>query len=175
MDITNFRIGIFDTNVLLEALLINYLRFQENKAIRIRLENFIKDWNIIKYRNNYYKFLDNIKIIITSTHAVAELQGLIRSRNIFYGELEGNFWDVSVDYLRNKNLEEHLIKLLTISYKEDYKPFIREIGFIDTGLIDLAIEQRLTIVTNDKRTLFKHARELNIQVILLNETLHSIE
>jgi hypothetical protein len=175
MDITNFRKGIFDTNVLLESLLINYLRFQENKGIRNRLETFIIDWNITKYRNNYSKFLDNIRTIITSSHAIAELSGLIKSRKIFYGEMDGNFWDVSVNYLRNKNLEEHLIKLLTISTNADYRPFIREIGFIDTGLIDLATEQQLTIVTNDKRTLFKYARELNIQVILLNETLHSIE
>lgn len=152
------KIAVIDTCVLLDALVINYLRITDNKTLKKKWETDIFG-NNEKYFKKYLDFLEKINTFVTSSQVIGELQGFANSRLGIRKGLHSSFWKESIIYLKNKKINEQLIDLVTISQIKDYSEFIYEIGYIDTGLIELAKKEKLPIITNDEKTLIARSNQ----------------
>ena len=75
--------------------------------------------------------------------------------------------------MRNKKLDEYGINLLDFSKEENYVIPFYEIGYIDAELIKTSEEKRLPIISTDKRTLQKYARDKDVDVLILQDLLYS--
>ncbi len=146
------KIAIIDTCVLLDALMINFLKTETNINRIEKWENIIYN-NNVKYKRNYPKFLDNIKSFVTTSQVIGELQGLANSRLELEKVRKSEFWKSSSDFLRQKNLDEQLIEMLSVTENADYSKNVFDIGYVDIGLIELAKSKSMKIVTNDEKTL----------------------
>jgi rRNA-processing protein FCF1 len=159
----NMNRAVIDTCVLYDALIINYLRYNTDKQKHA-------DWNLELYQGkkelekNYPIFLSEIKIFITTSHVIGELQRHILNTLHINDKNFKSFWEVSIDYLKNKNLDVLLISLLDISIKSKFNKLILDIGYVDTGLIELAQMNNLKIVTNDIKTLTIRANNVGVKV-----------
>jgi rRNA-processing protein FCF1 len=165
MKINNVRKAVIDTSVLFESLLINYTQVKNNKDKIIHFGNNIFGLNNI-YKKNYIDFLDKIECFVTTSHAIGELQGLISSRIKLDGLLKKRFWEISVSYLKEKKISEQLIELISFSDSKYYSNFIYDIGYVDTGLIELAKKEKMAIITQDVETLANFARAQGIEVFV---------
>jgi rRNA-processing protein FCF1 len=79
--------------------------------------------------------------------------------------LKVTFWQNSINYLREKNLNEKFIELLMMERKDEFCEFINKIGYIDSGIIDLALQSRLPVITQDKE-LAALLRKLKLEVFI---------
>lgn len=170
MKIEDFRKVVVDTCFIVDVLPLNYLIKQNNKSDSITnlLPNDLR-YNP-KFRKNYLELLNTIEIFITSSHSIGELQ------RHFYNisrDLKKRFWDISFEYLKSKKLDEKLIQLLSLSQNEDYNKIIYDIGYVDTGLIELALKEKSIIITNDFNTLERNARIRGIDVFTSNILKHN--
>ncbi|MFH1049862.1 MAG: hypothetical protein V1779_02905 [bacterium] len=161
---------MIDTSIMYDALLINYSFTNKKNDSISNFANYIFDNNKI-YKKNYIEFLENIGRFITTSHAIGELQGLINSRTKIHDNLKSSFWKISISYLRKKQIDETLIRILPLSDINSYTNFIYKIGYIDTGLIELAKKENIPIVTQDFKTLASIARSQGIQVFVPEESL----
>jgi rRNA-processing protein FCF1 len=157
-----FKRAILDTCVLFDALMIEYIRLNRNTNLVKKWEQTIYKGNFI-YKENYTKFLDNIKYIITTSHVIGELQGLVNSSKFgIENKLRTSFWESSISYLRYKNLDERFIELLVLCDNQNNFKNMYDIGYVDTGLIELARKEKLPIITNDYHTLILRANQFTI-------------
>ncbi len=146
--------------------MINFVRTQENINLASKWEHIIFG-NNAGYKKNYIEFLSSIKTFVTTSQVIGELQGLVNSKLDLQKASKSIFWKSSAGYLKFKNLEEELIKIITTTFNPMHERYVFDIGFIDTGLIELAKSSNLPIVTNDERTLGTRAREsFGINIII---------
>ncbi len=155
-----FKKAIIDSCVLIDALMINYIRISTNSILNKKWEHILYETNNLS-KKNYNDFLENIKTFVTTSHVIGELNGLVNNRLDLKDSLKVSFWANSVSYLKFKNLDEKLIQLFSISENISYNKFIFQIGIVDTGLIELAKDEDLTIITKDSRTLVARAKEFS--------------
>lgn len=151
--------AIIDTCILLDALIINFIKTEitdENDPRRRELELMVFDNDAI-YEKKYRAFLEEITTFVTSSQAIGELQGLSNSRLKLKDKKKIIFWRISAKFLELKNLDEHLIKLLATTANPQNSNYVFDIGFVDASLIDLARETKLPIITNDAKTLAARA------------------
>jgi predicted nucleic acid-binding protein len=146
----NREAAVFDTSVLLDLLMINYLNVNKNPALNKKWESLLFGKNST-FKLNYNYFANKFTGIITTSQAIGELQGLVNSRIRFQNRIEDSFWENSIIFLREKKLDEQLVKLVSTFNK---KPeLVNKFGYVDTGLIELAQKVNLPIITNDRKTL----------------------
>ncbi|MBM2814247.1 MAG: hypothetical protein HW421_1009 [Ignavibacteria bacterium] len=171
MNLFNLRKAVIDTSVLLDALLISYYNLKEGHDSIIQ---YVKQLYLGKeiFLKNYTEFLEGIECFITTSHAIGELQGLFSTRIGIEGDLKRNFWEKSVSYLKTKKINELLIELALISENKTYIKFIFDIGYIDTGLIELAKKENLPIITDDVRTLSNFAYGQAIELFVPEQFLN---
>ncbi len=91
-------------------------------------------------------------------------------------ELEGkkltSFWQKSIEFLKQKRLDEKLITILEMVESQNNTNRIFEIGIVDSGLIELAKCEQLPIITNDVKTLRVRADEVYpLEIIIPSEYL----
>jgi rRNA-processing protein FCF1 len=116
-----------------------------------RLFDYLKSFN---RQRVFLQLFDHIGTILTTSHVIAELQGLQRLK----GELARGFWLCGMEWLRKKNLDERLLlRLLDMDEKKQLKESVCAIGPTDTGLIDLARREGCVLLTDDRRTLAPYA------------------
>lgn len=163
--------AVIDTSALFEILLVNYSLKVSPKDNLCKEVDSVFNGNL-RYKNNYIEFYNSLKIFYSTSQAIGELHGLINSRLHFKDKLYEKFWEISIDYLKQKRLDEKLIELLTISENNLTKEMIFKIGYVDTGLIELAMKEELCIITKDRQTLRKYAKNMMINVIVLSEYLN---
>jgi hypothetical protein len=113
--------------------------------------------------------LRSIRVRLTTSHAVAELHHLQRSRLQLSGEELNNFWNAGIDLLKSWGLDERLVRLLDIANRAELLGRIPEIGLVDTGLIELARQNGCMLITEDERTLTPLALRLGIDCRLVQQ------
>lgn len=164
---------IVDSGPMLISLAINY-------SYNVKINNFeklmAKVWDkypLYRIKTHDLKlFFERITCFFTAPHAIGELVGLAKSKLGFNIEQLNNFWDISIQYLLNKNLKEELIDLFSIYNKIESKLLINKIGLIDTELINLSNKMNMPILTIDKRTLKTEAEKRTIDVIVLDDDIY---
>lgn len=95
------------------------------------------------------QLFDGIQTIMTSSHVIAEIQGL----QGFTGNLHREFWLFAMTWLTSKRLDERLIHLLELNRNPQFRNSVSEIGPTDTTLLEIALRERTVLLTDDGRTL----------------------
>ena len=111
------------------------------------------------------EILGSIRIRLTTSHAIGEVNGLTNSRLDLRGPHLSTFWERSTELLTLWNLGERLIEFLDLARREA-ATFPRA-GIVDTGLVELAFRESCVLITNDERTLALLAYERGVDCRLL--------
>jgi len=165
-----FRRAVLDTGPLYSALVCNYsLRdIEYGRPPRLASELNVP----LRERVTQQQFLDLLRSIdekLTTSHVIAELQGLEKSRLGLRGNERLRFWRTSIELLMLWSIDEKLIRLLDMAADENFKNLIPEIGLVDTGLIHLALKHGCALITEDERTLFPRALEVGVDCRLVKQ------
>ena len=140
------RKAVIDTGPLLSALILHY---QIERGYPSAFNSFLEDpLRTSEHQEQFLKLLASIREKLTTSHVIAEMQGLANSRLGLSGDARRDFWRASVDLLTNWNLDEQLIRLIDIA-SHDWLP---DIGIVDTGLIELAARNVCLLITEDEKT-----------------------
>ena len=160
--------AIADTGPLLSALILDYVR----NALQARRASILVSSRLSQHllgderrQELFIEFFDGIPTIITTAHVIAELQGLQTLRGAYQRE----FWLGAMSFLRMKKLDERLISLLDMSEKGGLREAVCAMGPTDAGLVELARQEGegCTLLTDDERTLARHAWDLGIDCRLM--------
>lgn len=119
------------------------------------------------FQDAYLRFFTRIRTYLTTSHVIGEIQGLQNGRLRLHGQDLRSFWLHSMDFLRAKNLEERLIRLLDLHAKPDSSHGVCELGPTDAGLIELSQSEGCILPTHDKNTLARHAWEVGARCELV--------
>ena len=169
---TTMRLGpVVDTGPLVNLLVLHYVRIanipepRRNALLSDASNGALNREPGMQQR--YYDYLNRYARLNTTSHAIGEVCHVI-------GRALGNyertrFWEVGVDFLQGKMLEEHLITLLAV-YAEPWarKPAPR-IGVADTGLAVLAWKLGVDLLTEDDRTLRQVAVGANVSCVVVSD------
>ncbi|MGA2742686.1 MAG: hypothetical protein ABSG65_35260 [Bryobacteraceae bacterium] len=101
--------------------------------------------------------LASIREKLTTSHVIAEIQGLAKTRLKLSGDDHLTFWRTGIDLLTQWGLDEKLIRLLEMAGRSELKERLLDIGVADTGLIELAARNNCILITQDERTLATRA------------------
>lgn len=163
---------ILDSGPLLIYLCLNYIRNKEIKnKEKLLFQAYDKAKHIPNVIDQFESYFNNINKIYTSSHIIGELKGLVKSR---LKEInEDDFWQHSIEFLNRINFFEETIKLIELSNDNKFKNLIYKIGFVDSGLLKLADDKKVNIISTDHRTLLKEAEKKNIGVLILLDDIFS--
>jgi rRNA-processing protein FCF1 len=165
-----FQKAVIDSGPLFSALVLNY----DLRTIRYgqlpRFTHVLDDplTNTFAQRR-FLELLGSIREKLTTSHVVAELSGLERSRLHLYGDGLLDFWRTSIDLLTQWDVDERLIRLLDIAGNETFQRCIPRIGLIDTALIHLALRNECVLITQDERTLAPEALTRGVDCRLVKQ------
>lgn len=154
--------AVIDTEPLLSVLVINYVRQssqqKQNSILGLsRISRYLA--NDAYKQEALFQLFDNIPVILTTSHVIAEIQGL----QTLPDEYKEGFWLYSMDYLSRKNLDEKPpVVILDMNKTDKLRGMVSRIGPTDTGLIELARQEDCTLLTEDKRTLARSAWEMGV-------------
>src|SRR5437762_1589773 len=101
--------AVVDTGPLFSILVLNYSRTLHTDAgeaviERNRIPLYLRSKN---QQTSMIDLFDGMQTILTSSHVIAEMQGLQKLKGPHYGE----FWLFAMKWLSSKRLDEQLIKL----------------------------------------------------------------
>jgi hypothetical protein len=114
-------------------------------------------------QNACLELFRSIRSILTTSHVIGELQGLQTSRLKLKGADLKSFWLASMELLALSKLDERLLRLIEDGFqREDVRHNIAQIGPTDAGLIQLALREGCTLLTDDERTLAPLAYRLGV-------------
>ena len=119
------RKAVIDTGPLFSALTLHYAFREEEFGRPLRSDLGLEE--PLRTKSTQLAFLSLMRSIpdkLTTSHAVAELHNLERSRLGLYGPALGIFWQTSVSLLRDWHLDERLIQLLEIAAQEGLAPIL---------------------------------------------------
>jgi hypothetical protein len=117
------------------------------------------------------RLFDHVAVIVTTSHVIGELQGL----QTLKGDSPKVFWEMSMNWLRSKGLDENLITLVQLHSHPRSKTLVCEIGPTDSGLIELAMRERLPLLTDDPRTMRGRAIQNGIDCRIVEDELKRYE
>jgi len=103
------------------------------------------------------ELMRSIREKLTTSHVIAELNGLEKSRLGLSGDVRLEFWRTSIDLLIQWDIDERLIRLLDLASDEGFRDCLPEIGAADAGLIQIALGHQCILITEDERTLAREA------------------
>lgn len=114
----------------------------------------------------FVEFFRSIPRILTTSHVVAEVNGLLKKKHI-KGERYRAFWIHGMDLLNARSLNERsLLRLLDMYVVPELREGVCTIGPVDTGLADLAEKEGCALLTDD-RTLALHALRRGVDCRLM--------
>jgi hypothetical protein len=160
--------AVVDAEPLLNAIVLNYVR----NSVNTRRSSILNASRISPYLRNEYtqsaflRLFDNIRVLLTTSHVIGELQGLSQKLK---GDYRQGFWLSGMQWLKTKQLDERLITLLAMHEEERLSDSICQIGPVDTGLIRLAQQEGCKLLTDDRKTLATRALYLGVDCILVEE------
>ena len=162
------RKAVIDSGPLFSALALHFVFEEEALGQTARFDSGLEEPLLTRTAQlGFLNLMRSIPEKLTTSHAIAELHHLQRSRLKLHGPKLETFWQTSIDLLRLWNLDERLIRLIDIS--QDLAPSIPESGLVDTGLIDLARLNGCTLITQDERTLAPLAWRLGVDCQLVKQ------
>ena len=167
----NITKAVIDTCVLVDALMLNYVKTSSDKNLNEKWEHKVydKNSNLIKH---YSKFIDSIPIFVTTSQAMGEVPQVLKRVTELEGKKLTSFWQKSIEFLKTKRLDEKLISIIEMVEAQNNANRIFEIGIVDSGLIELAKREKLPIITNDANTLRVRAGEVySLEIIIPSEYL----
>lgn len=153
-----FQKAVIDSSPLFSALVLNYDLRRIGYGRSPRFTHLLAE----PLRNTtaqrpFLELLGSIREKLTTSHAIAELHGLEKVRLRLYGEDRLDFWRTSIDLLIQWDIDEVLIRLLDLASDKSFRACLPEIGAIDTGLIQMALQHECVLITEDERTLAREA------------------
>lgn len=172
---SRIRRAVIDSSALFSALILNYERLDMDTPPRAQFASCLKE--PLKERGAQHEFLQLLASIdkkLTTSHAIAELLGLQRSRLKLHGDDLLGFWQKSVELLLLWNIDEQLVRLLDLARDDRFQDRLPEIGFVDTGLIDLAFRNGCVLITEDETTLAPLAWELQVDCRLVKQLVPTV-
>ncbi|MFN2452585.1 MAG: PIN domain-containing protein [Pyrinomonadaceae bacterium] len=116
---------------------------------------------------NFLELFDSLQTILTTSHVIGEIQGHQKLTE----QTRKAFWLSSMSLLERINIDERLLSLRDMYASEKLRELVCIIGSTDTGLIELARQERCTLLTDDERTLNRYARILRIDCRLVKNLL----
>jgi hypothetical protein len=121
------------------------------------------------HQEQFLNLLASVKGKLTTSHVIAEMQGLANSRLKLSRDDRVAFWRASIDLLTLWNLDEQLIRLLDMASRKELRDRLPDIGIVDTGLIELAAQSGGILITQDERTLAARALRDGIECRLVKQ------
>jgi rRNA-processing protein FCF1 len=146
------RKAVVDTGPLFSALTIQYLHNTPvAKHASILYRNKLSNHLVSSKRRQaaFAQLFGEITTVLTTSHVIGEIQGLQGLKD----QDRRGFWLCAITWLREKNTDEALIRLLDMSKEVSSREAIYRIGPTDAGLIDLARREGTVLLTDDRRTL----------------------
>jgi len=164
------RRAVIDSSALFSALTLNFERLEAGSRIRDRLGSCLKAPLLDRgAQEEFLLLITSIDEKLTTSHAIAELLGLEKTRLGLYGDDLANFWRASVELLLLWNIDEKLVRLLDLARDDRFQTRLPVIGFVDTGLIELAFRSGCALITEDEGTLAPLARQLQVECHLVKQ------
>ena len=165
-----FERAVIDSGPLFSALVLNYdlrrIGFGRSPKFTDKLDDPLRN---IKAQRQFLELLRSIRQKLTTSHVIAELNGLEKSRLRLYGDGRREFWRTSIDLLVQWDLDERLIRLLDLASDESFRECLPDIGAADTGLIHLALRHECVLITEDERTLAREAWTRGVECRLVKQ------
>jgi hypothetical protein len=155
--------AIVDTSTLIVFLALTFLDMYPEEQYRSKVFKVIGKPHFADqlYQQTMYKdILTNIRTLYTTSHVIGELNRHIMPFGKVSEQQRELFLHHTFTILHNKMFDECLIKVFDVSVYDRYKESILRIGIVDTGLLLLAQQKRLPLLTEDGWTLTKEARQL---------------
>lgn len=145
---------VLDAGPLFDALVAQFVETIPSPEKKRHWIEKLPDWlQRDQARESYLSFLSAQKDLITSSHVIGEIQGLVSSRLGAKGDDLAQFWESSVNYLIQLRLDERLIRLLEIARTDYGSALIGRLGPEDVGVIELARGHGCALLTNDNKLL----------------------
>lgn len=163
------RKAVVDSCPLFSALTLHYVR-QSPPSRRDSILNINEVPTYLRsepVQRNFLRLFDGIQTLLTTSHVIGEIQGLQKLKQASGEE----FWQSSILFLKARKLDERLVKLLDLDRK-GRSLLVGQIGPTDTGLIELAIQTKSVVLTDDGRTLAR-ARPEAVDVRLVEHLVRS--
>ena len=157
--------AVVDTSPLFTALTLELVR----RSPRSRRSTILEKSGLPEYLSKsssrqeaFLQFLASIRIILTTQHVIAELQGLLRR------EHQREFWSYGMDLLSTRGFGERLLPpLLDMQRVDAVREAVCATGPTDAGLIELARQEGCALITDDERTLARRAWQLGMDCRLV--------
>lgn len=118
-------------------------------------------------QERFLELLASIRQKLTTSHVIAELNGLEKARLRLHGAELNRFWSGTIDLLTQWNLDEQLIRLLDVAQRTELA--MTRVGLIDSGVIELARRHGCLLITEDERTLAPLALGLCVDCQLVKQ------
>lgn len=163
--------AVIDAGPLFTILVLNYARkpdmpaVKRNKILQEAKEDLVRR---PECQEGYLELFTSIRTVVTTSHVIGELQGLWKSRVNRKGDDLRLFWQRSMEFFMEKNLNEELLRLLDLQGREESCEAVCALGPADAGLIDLAQRERCSVVTDDW-DLAQRLRSKNVDCFLTQE------
>ena len=165
-----FQKAVIDSGPLFSALALNYdlrgIGYGRSPKFTHVLHDPLKNTTA---QRPFLELLRSIREKLTTSHAIAELNGLMTSRLGLYGAVRRDFWRTSIDLLIQWDIDETLIRLLDLASDESFRACLPAIGAVDTGLIELALRQECALITEDESTLAPEAWARGVNCFLVKQ------
>jgi hypothetical protein len=101
------RKAVIDSGPLFSALTLRFAFAEEELGRSARLDSGLEEPLLTKTAQlQFLNLMRSIPDKLTTSHAIAELHHLQRSRLKFYGPILETFWQTSINQLRLWNLDE---------------------------------------------------------------------
>ena len=170
-----FQKAVIDSGPLFSALVLNYDRRWIDYGRSPRFAHVLADpLRNTTAQRRFLELLGSIGEKLTTSHVIAELNGLERSRLGLYGDGRLDFWRTSIDLLTQWDIDETLVRLLDLASDESFRACLPEIGAIDTGLIQMALQHECVLITEDERTLAREAWTRGVDCRLVKQLVRPI-
>jgi len=164
----DLRKAVVDTGPLFNALMLVFVRSSPTHSYapqRNALSDYLRD-NPTKQRV-FLELFNSIKSVLITSHVIGELTGLHKRAKLPSEE----FWRSSMEYMRWKNVDERLLRLIEMHNSEEMRETLCLIGPTDAGLIELARRESCVLLTDDERTLATQSWRLGIECHLIRNLL----
>ena len=153
-----FPKAVIDSGPLFSALVLNYDQRVAGYGRQPRFTGLLAE----PLRNPaaqmlFLELVRSVRVKLTTSHAIAELSGLIMRRLNLYGDGRLDFWRTSIDLLVQWDIDESLIRLMDLASSPSLQACLPDIGVTDTGLIQMALQHECVLITEDERTLAQQA------------------
>jgi hypothetical protein len=164
---------VVDAGPLISILVLKYAFTLETAAA----ESAIRRSAVAEYlqtesaQRAMVRLFDHVRVIVTTSHVIGELQGLQQ----LTGKSQIVFWQASMNWLKSKGLDQRLLSLMQLHSHPRGRTFVCEIGPTDSGLIEIAIRDRIPLLTDDRRTIAGRALQNGVDCLIVEDELRQYE